>query len=166
MSAFTTHTGRDMAVLEQDNQLLKEKFKECFSKLPLEALEDLVELLQQFKKEQDPQIRFEIIETIQEIAMPDSLLVEMRKEFELGKEDSQVREKLSCYRVKVGDQIRTQRKRLGLSQEILAESAGISQSHICRLETGVHVPTFETISKIAQALSIDPSKLDPGFSTP
>jgi DNA-binding XRE family transcriptional regulator len=40
----------------------------------------------------------------------------------------------------------------GLSQRKLAELAGISFEHLCRIETGKHTPSVPTIDKIDRAL--------------
>jgi ribosome-binding protein aMBF1 (putative translation factor) len=40
----------------------------------------------------------------------------------------------------------------GLSQELLAEKAGIKQSVISRIESGESEPKIETVNKIAKAL--------------
>jgi len=40
----------------------------------------------------------------------------------------------------------------GLSQRKLATLAGISIEHLCRIETGKHIPTVPTIDKIDRAL--------------
>ncbi|MCX7427688.1 MAG: helix-turn-helix transcriptional regulator [Planctomycetia bacterium] len=70
---------------------------------------------------------------------------------------------LGRHRVYVGEQIRKHRQRLKMSQEELARKAGIPQSHVCRLETGKHAPTYLTIEKLAKAMNVKPSQLDPGF---
>ena len=41
---------------------------------------------------------------------------------------------------------------VGLSQRRLAELAGISFEHLCRIETGKHTPGVPTIDKIDRAL--------------
>jgi DNA-binding XRE family transcriptional regulator len=40
----------------------------------------------------------------------------------------------------------------GLTQRELAKQAGISFEHLCRIETGKHVPSVPTIDKIDRAL--------------
>ncbi len=40
----------------------------------------------------------------------------------------------------------------GLTQRKLAELAGISFEHLCRVETGKHIPSVPTIDKIDRAL--------------
>jgi ribosome-binding protein aMBF1 (putative translation factor) len=73
------------------------------------------------------------------------------------------REALDKHRQYVGEQIKKCRQRLHMSQEELAKRAGIPQSHVCRLETGKHAPTYLTIEKLASALGVRASELDPGF---
>lgn len=70
------------------------------------------------------------------------------------------RERVRNYREWVGRTIAAKRAEAGLTQVELAKKAGIPQSHVCRLETGVHTPTSRTIKKIADALGIAPGALD------
>lgn len=51
-----------------------------------------------------------------------------------------------------GDKIREYRKLAGLTQQELAQKSGISMMSIRRYEKGERNPTYETISKIANAL--------------
>lgn len=55
--------------------------------------------------------------------------------------------------------IRSRRQSAGLSQLALAERTGLSQTWISRLEQGGANPTFETLSRIADALEINVSEL-------
>ncbi len=55
--------------------------------------------------------------------------------------------------------IGTERVKKGMTQEQLSGLAGISRSHLAALESGQKSPKVETIWKIAEALSIKPSKL-------
>ena len=73
-------------------------------------------------------------------------------------------EALQKHRNFVGEQIRKCRQKLKMSQEDLAKKAGIPQSHVCRLETGKHAPTYLTIERLADALGVSASQLDPGFN--
>lgn len=57
--------------------------------------------------------------------------------------------------------IREARKAAMLTQQELAERAGISQPHLCRLETGQHSPTSMTLEKIAKALQLPQSHFVP-----
>lgn len=55
--------------------------------------------------------------------------------------------------------IATERIRNGMSQEQLSGLAGISRSHLAALESGNKIPRIDTLWRIAEALSIRPSKL-------
>lgn len=70
-------------------------------------------------------------------------------------------EKLQSWMDYVGGRIRCFREQAGLTQQELAEKAGLRQSHISRLEKGHHSPSALTMEKIAGALGIAVSELDP-----
>lgn len=56
--------------------------------------------------------------------------------------------------------LRTARKRVGLTQTELAKMAGVRQGLVSRLETGhVKHPRFETVLNLARALHMDPAGL-------
>jgi DNA-binding XRE family transcriptional regulator len=59
------------------------------------------------------------------------------------------------------DRIRKERKKAGMTQEELALAAGLPQSHISRLESGLHSPSHATLAKIAHALGISVKVFDP-----
>lgn len=59
----------------------------------------------------------------------------------------------------VGKAIRVVRVQQGLTQEQLAEAAGIHDKHVGRIERGVQGLTFEYFLKIARGLNIDPAEL-------
>ena len=61
----------------------------------------------------------------------------------------------------VGQKIKEFRELAKLNQTELAEKAGLTQSHISRLERAEHSPTNFTLEKIANALSIEVRQLDP-----
>ncbi len=56
--------------------------------------------------------------------------------------------------VKVGQRIQKYRTQRNLTQDQVAERAGISQKHLSRIEQGYHNPRFDMIIQIANALSI------------
>jgi ribosome-binding protein aMBF1 (putative translation factor) len=64
----------------------------------------------------------------------------------------------------VSDRIRHFREQAGLTQQELADKTGLRQSHISRLEQGHHSPSALTLEKIAGALGIAISELDPSVS--
>lgn len=54
----------------------------------------------------------------------------------------------------IGSTLRDLRKSQGLSQEKLAEKAGLHRTYIGALERGEKSPTVETLSKIVAALDV------------
>ncbi|MEO8498237.1 MAG: helix-turn-helix domain-containing protein [Planctomycetota bacterium] len=61
----------------------------------------------------------------------------------------------------VSKRIKEARKAAGMTQTQLEEKSGIPQSHISRLESGEHSPSFVTLEKIAAAIGIPVGDLDP-----
>lgn len=59
----------------------------------------------------------------------------------------------------LGDRIREERKRAGLTIERLAELAGISTSFLAYIETKGRKASLETITKLAQALRLPIAEL-------
>jgi len=62
-----------------------------------------------------------------------------------------------------GQKLKQIRKAKALTQEQLAEITGINEKHISKIETGVYFPTYNTLSKILQALNL--SVEDVGLSS-
>lgn len=60
----------------------------------------------------------------------------------------------------LGEKIREQRKRLGLSQAQLAEAVDIHEKQIYRIEIGKNSPSITTILKIIHVLKMDVRVLD------
>ncbi len=60
---------------------------------------------------------------------------------------------------KVGLNIRLERVKRGISQEILADMAGIARSTMGIIERGEQSPSLQTVAKVANALQIDMYKL-------
>ncbi len=61
--------------------------------------------------------------------------------------------------VYIGEKLREVRTRRLLTQDELAEKAGVSQSTIANVERNNAEPQFRTIRKLAKALDIDPTIL-------
>lgn len=55
--------------------------------------------------------------------------------------------------------LRAAREKAGLSQEALAERAGMHRNAVALLETGKRDPRVSTVAKLAQALGIPASDL-------
>lgn len=60
---------------------------------------------------------------------------------------------------KLGASIRARRLEMRLSQEALADMAGIDRSHMGKIERGERNVTFLNIAKISHALELVPSQL-------
>jgi transcriptional regulator with XRE-family HTH domain len=63
--------------------------------------------------------------------------------------------------MKIGTQVKRARERALLTQEELAERAGIGTATLNRIEKDRVEPHFRTIRKIAKALDMDPRNLIP-----
>lgn len=65
--------------------------------------------------------------------------------------------------VEFGERVRAFRKGTGLSQEALADVAGVHRTMVGHVERGEAMPTLMTIVRVAAALSIDPAELVRGM---
>jgi transcriptional regulator with XRE-family HTH domain len=61
--------------------------------------------------------------------------------------------------VYIGDRLKKIRTRRLLTQEELAEKAGVNHSTIVNAERNQAEPHFRTIRKLAKALDVDPTEL-------
>ena len=61
----------------------------------------------------------------------------------------------------ISQKIKELRDKCGFTQHDLAEKSGLPQSHISRLESGVHSPSFKTLEKLAAALDVEVGDIDP-----
>ena len=61
--------------------------------------------------------------------------------------------------VYIGEKLKEVRTRRLLTQDELAEKAGVSQSTIANIERDNAEPQFRTIRKLAKALDIEPTEL-------
>ncbi len=58
-----------------------------------------------------------------------------------------------------GNLVAAHRRRLGWTQRKLAETAGLSDDMVARIEIGGTGVSFDTIEKLASALEVDPAEL-------
>jgi transcriptional regulator with XRE-family HTH domain len=65
--------------------------------------------------------------------------------------------------LKFGKKVREERKKLGLSQEALAEKAGVHRTYIGMIERGEKNITLANIQKVSKALKVKISKLTEGL---
>ena len=125
--------------------------------LPPVDRDDLFELLQGLSDTDDPEEIQSIRRTMQEILSQAPASV---KGMDLRSEKPMPRGSVR-WAERVGKTIRERREAAGLSQAQLAERAGLTQSHVSRLESASHVATNMTLQKIAEALGIPVRTLDP-----
>lgn len=63
----------------------------------------------------------------------------------------------------LGERIRAERQKLGVSQDDVANLAGINVSNYGKIERGLSNPTFHTVIRVAAVLDIDPAVLVKGL---
>jgi transcriptional regulator with XRE-family HTH domain len=61
--------------------------------------------------------------------------------------------------VYIGDRLKDARIRRALTQEELAEKAGVNAATVARLERNRTEPHMSTLRKLAKALDVDPTEL-------
>ena len=59
-----------------------------------------------------------------------------------------------AYLKAVGQRVRQERQRLGMSRRALAESSGVSERYLAELERGAGNASLLVLRKVAQALSL------------
>ncbi len=63
--------------------------------------------------------------------------------------------------MKIGTQVKRERERALLTQQELADRAGVGLNTLNRIERDHAEPQFRTIRKLAKALGVDPAALIP-----
>ena len=64
-------------------------------------------------------------------------------------------------RERIGNRIAALRKKAGLTQEQLADRAGLQRTHVGRIEAGRYAVTLEVVQAIAEALGMTVDIIDP-----
>jgi transcriptional regulator with XRE-family HTH domain len=59
----------------------------------------------------------------------------------------------------LGKNLREARKRLGLTQEDVAERSGVQAGEVSRIEAGKRDPKVSTLEKLAAAVELPPGRL-------
>lgn len=59
----------------------------------------------------------------------------------------------------LGSNLRAARKKLGLTQEQVAERSGVHVTEISRMEAGKRDPQVSTLLKLAKAVEVPPGEL-------
>lgn len=119
--------------------------------------EDLFELMQALRKPNTREELEDLLKTMEEILaqVPTTL-----REMPLARTGAGG-SSLSNWKEFVAKRIRELRSKAKLTQAELAEKAGLPQSHVSRLETAQYSATRMTLEKLASALGVPLSKLDP-----
>jgi transcriptional regulator with XRE-family HTH domain len=60
---------------------------------------------------------------------------------------------------KLGVNLRSARKKLGLSQEQVAERSGVHATEVSRIEAGKRDPRVTTVERLARAVEVRPGEL-------
>lgn len=61
------------------------------------------------------------------------------------------------YQVEIGKNIKRYRLESGISQREMEKKYCISRTYLCKLESGKHCPSIETLRLLAKAFGITPS---------
>ena len=130
-----------------------------FRELSNESLKDIVSLMEMItNRETLPEERDEVYDTIREILFPQLIgTVVTGSAGQVEQTPDKLQQRINW----VGNKVKEYREKIGLTQAQLAETSGLLQPQISRLEAGVHSPSFKTLGKIAKALSITVGDLDP-----
>jgi transcriptional regulator with XRE-family HTH domain len=59
----------------------------------------------------------------------------------------------------LGANLRDARKRLGLTQEEVAERSGVHATEVSRIEAGKRDPRVSTLARLAEAVELHPGQL-------
>lgn len=127
-------------------------------RLPKEDSDDLFRLIVEYREAESEEDRDAADQAIMEMLEPSIVTIE---EMELEARD--VDDSLDRWTGFVSGKIREAREAAGLTQQALADKSGLPQSHISRIENGVHSPSHLTIERIAKALDVPISRFDPGM---
>jgi ribosome-binding protein aMBF1 (putative translation factor) len=84
----------------------------------------------------------------------DAILYHAEPEYQYykGRPSQKALEKESAQRI--GAQVRSPRKRRGLTITTLAQASGMERPNLSRLEHGKHVPSLDTLERVAKALGV------------
>ena len=140
---------------ESTNPLVNALVK-TIRQLPQDDFDDLIDLMQCTKRTDDQEEYDSLIRAIKEILEQEPIAAHP---FLLA--DNPMTPGLKQWAEHVGGKIRELRNQAGMTQTDLATAAGLTQSHISRLENAEHSATHLTLTKIAKALGVEVGDLDP-----
>jgi DNA-binding XRE family transcriptional regulator len=155
-----------MDVMEPRRQALDQREVEkaflVFKQLPQKKRERVLKLIELLNSAECQDECLGVVKAIAEIIAKASGLVApggRPVDLSLGVSKN-AKDTVAAYHGEIGKAIRKRREELKMTQEGLARKSGLPQSHISRLEAGKHAPTRQTIETVAEALKIEPGKLD------
>jgi transcriptional regulator with XRE-family HTH domain len=67
-------------------------------------------------------------------------------------------------RERIGGRVATLRKLKGMTQEQLAQAAGLQRTHVSRIEAGKYAVTLDVIQAISEALGMTVDIIDPSLT--
>lgn len=152
----TASPTRDLSRLTHDQQkslLALIIMREQIARLPEEDIDDLFILLREYCTTDSDEARTEAHAAITEILQPD--------DGALHSPSDDPSEALRARSADIGGAIRRRRREADLTQQQVAETCGIPQSHLSRIENGQHSPSHITLTRIAEALGAPISAFNP-----
>lgn len=129
---------------------------ESIQTLPKEDREDLYELMKELPHAETGEELNSVVATMEEIFAPEPIRLER---MDLS-DEPQPGAGLHKWIDFVSARIKELRVNANLTQDELAALSGLPQSHISRLESGKHSPSWITLEKLAQALGVGAEAFD------
>lgn len=127
-----------------------------FRSLPKSDRDEMFELLMELKNTDDDEEKRGIQRAMEEILA--QIPIGVRS---MPLDHRPMTRGLHAWAQHVGQTIKRLREQANMTQIELAEKAGLTQSHVSRIENAEHSPTHFTLDKIAKALSVEIRELDP-----
>jgi ribosome-binding protein aMBF1 (putative translation factor) len=156
-----------MTAIYTRDKITPERLAEAFYPLSRRQKKHMVDLMAWLldrastgRKQTDPEETREFKKSFLELITPESHGAVGNLEEGVTPE---AKKKLRHWRENVGQTIRRYRMEKKWTQSNLARKSGLPQSHVSRLETGKHAASYLTIQRIADALGVSPSAIDPGL---
>jgi DNA-binding XRE family transcriptional regulator len=122
--------------------------------LPRGDRDDLFELLQEWSKTDEAEEKDSIHRAMEEILAQIPIAVRNLPAVD------EAPGALRSWAEQVGGKIKQLRTEAGISQQELADKAGLPQSHISRIENAQHSATHKTLQKLAKALGVKVVRVD------
>lgn len=151
---MATSNTQDIRPLDKSFALAIAVLRERVRELPEEDRNDLCELTQILISADSEEDVESAVNAMNEIM--DQAQVQLQEFVLPDSPDGLLAEWLTFF----SGQLRDLRKEAGMTQEDLAKKSGLPQSHISRLENGMHSPSSTTIKKLAEAIGVSTASFD------